>query len=250
MTTGIGGKVAFVTGGASGIGAAVSRQLARLGAKVAIGDLNLGHATGLADELAAEGHACMPVELDVQSRPGIETAIRRVTERFGPLGLAVNNAGISTLRAPLAEQSVADWHLCLAVNLTGVFFCMQVEIAAMLRAEGGAVVNVSSINGQIGVPGTAAYAAAKHGVEGLTKTAALDYARHGIRVNSVAPGYADTPLLASRTPAEREEIMARHPMARLARPDEIASLITFLLSDEAGFITGSSHLADGGYTAR
>lgn len=171
-------------------------------------------------------------------------------EKFGALHLCANNAGIVTPRIALAEVPVADWSRQLAVNLTGVFNCLQAEIPALLAAGGGAVVNTSSICGLIGVTGTAAYSAAKHGVIGLTKVAALDYATRGIRINAVAPGYVDTPLLADRQDKERAEIAARHPVGRMAQPGEIADAVLYLLSDRSSFVTGTVFEVDGGYLAR
>lgn len=247
---GIEGKVAFVTGGASGIGEVVCRTLGELGAKVAIADRDFEGAVRLSDQLNASGYETLAVELDVRDKSAVEKAVAATVERFGSLNLAVNNAGIATPRGLLHEQSTDGWDLCMAVNLTGVFYCMRAEIPAMLDAGGGSIVNLSSICGVIAVNSTAAYTSAKHGVVGLTKTAGLDYAQKGIRVNAVAPGYVDTPLLASRSIEERSEIAQRHPMQRMATPQEITNMIVFLLSDASGFVTGSVHLADGGYTAR
>ncbi|KQV41349.1 SDR family NAD(P)-dependent oxidoreductase [Rhizobium sp. Root1204] len=247
---GIKGKVAFVTGGASGIGETLCKTLAALGAKVAIADRDIEGANRLAAELNAQGLETLGVELDVADATSVESAVAATTRQFGNLNFAVNNAGIVTPRGAAAEQSPDDWDRCMSVNLKGVFLCMRAEIPSIVSAGGGSVVNVSSICGVIAVAGTAAYTAAKHGVVGLTKTAALDYADKGVRINAVAPGYVDTPLMASRSAEERQGIMQRHPMDRMAKPQEIADMIVYLLSDRAGFVTGSVQLADGGYTAR
>ncbi|MGN6306180.1 MAG: SDR family NAD(P)-dependent oxidoreductase [Mesorhizobium sp.] len=245
------GKVALVTGGGSGIGAAICRTLAERGASVVVGDVNAEAAQATARELqAASGGQAIGLAMDVADAAACEAAVRAATDRFGALHLAVNNAGIGTPRGNVHEQSVEDWSLSLQVNLTGVFLSMRAEIPAMLESGGGAIVNISSICGVIGVKQTAAYTAAKHGVIGLTKVAALDYATKGIRVNALCPGYVYTPFIAGRSEEERAEIASRHPVERLADAQEMANVAAFLLSDEARFITGAAHLADGGYTAR
>ena len=161
-----------------------------------------------------------------------------------------NAAGITGPLQACGEYEPDAWHRIINVNLTGVFLCMRFELQQMVRRGGGAIVNLSSIMGSNALAGTVAYAASKHGVEGATKAAALDYAARGIRVNAVAPGYVDTPLIGGRTPGAQERIAGLHPVGRIAQPGEIAELIVFLLSPQAGFITGSVHLADGGYSAR
>lgn len=244
------GRSAFVTGGASGIGAAISRTLAVLGADVTIGDRDGPAAQDLVHDLRAAGARASGVVLDVADPESLQAAVQGVVARTGALHLCCNNAGIVAPRLDLHLIPVADWDRQMAINLGGVFHAMQAEIPALLAAGGGAIVNISSISGLISVTGTAAYTAAKHGVIGLTKAAALDYATRGIRVNAVAPGYVDTPLLAERSAEERRSIAARHPVERMAHPQEIADVVAYLLSPRSSFITGSTVTADGGFTAR
>lgn len=243
------GRVVFVTGGASGIGKAISETLVRQGNRVVIADLNIEAAQGLADELAGEGGEVLALALNVTDPASVEAAVARTFAHFGALHGAVNNAGIVTPKGPLAEQGIDAWQAGLAVNLSGVFYCMKSQVPAMIAAGGGSIVNMSSICGVVAVASSAAYTAAKHGVVGLTKVAAVDYAARGIRVNAIAPGYVDTPLLASRPPEEMAALVGKHPMGRLAKAEEIADLAAFLLSEKAGFITGSVQLIDGGYAA-
>lgn len=169
---------------------------------------------------------------------------------FGALHLAVNNAGIGGPSAPVAEYPLDGWRKVIDINLMSVFYCMHYEIPAMLEAGGGAIVNMSSILGTQGFANSSAYVAAKHGVVGLTKTAAMEYATKNIRVTAVGPGFIETPLVTNNIdPEALKQITALHPVGRLGKPEEVAALTCFLLSDKASFITGSYHLVDGAYTA-
>jgi NAD(P)-dependent dehydrogenase (short-subunit alcohol dehydrogenase family) len=249
MTRDFEGKLAFVTGAASGIGAATSKLLAARGARVTVADINLDSAAQVASEIERDGGKASPVLIDVADPASVEDAVGRATSEGAGLDLAVNAAGITGTLTPCADFAMADWHRIVGINLTGTFLCMRAQIPAMLRKGGGAIVNVSSIMGSHALPGGSAYAASKHGVEGLTKAAALDYAKKGIRINAVAPGYVDTPMIAGRKPSVNDKIVAMHPIGRIARPEELAKVVVFLLSQDASFITGSVHLADGGFSA-
>ncbi len=243
------GKLAFVTGAGSGIGSATGKLLASRGARVVLADINVESVAQVASEIERDGGRALPIRIDVADPASVDEAVATATQGGMEIDLAVNAAGITGALTPCADFAVADWHWIVGVNLTGTFLCMRAQLASMLRKGGGAIVNVSSIMGSHALPGAAAYAASKHGVEGLTKAAALDYAKQGIRINAVAPGYVDTPMIAGRRPGAQEKIVAMHPIGRIAEPQELANVIAFLLSAEASFITGSIHLADGGFSA-
>lgn len=244
------GKVAFVTGGASGIGGAVVRQLAARGAKVVVADLKLDAAQKAVDAVKAAGGEASAVAVDVGKIDQVEKAVQFTLDTYGALNVAVNNAGIGGAAAPLADYTFEDWHKVIDINLNSVFYSMKYEIAAMQKAGGGAIVNMASILGSVAFPNSPAYIAAKHGVVGMTKSAALDYAKQGIRVTAVGPGFIDTPLLAALPKEAYDGLTALHPVGRLGATDDVAALTVFLLSDAAANITGSYHLVDGGFTAQ
>ncbi len=244
------GKVAFVTGAASGIGAAVATQLAGRGARVVVADLKLDAAQKLVDTITSSGGEAAAFSVDVSQNDRVEEAVQFAVDTFGRLDLAVNNAGIGGAAAPLGDYSFDDWHKVIDVNLHSVFYSMKYEIAAMLKTGGGAIVNMASILGSVAFPNAPAYVAAKHGVVGMTKSAALDYAKKGIRVTAVGPGFIETPLLQGMNKEAHDGLTALHPLGRLGTSDEVAALTLFLLSDAAGNITGSYHLVDGGFTAQ
>lgn len=244
-------KVALVTGAASGIGAAVAAELAANGAKVVVADRDAAGAAAVVAGIEQAGGVATAFELDVADPAAVEAMVAFAELTYGALHLAVNNAGIGGPSAPTGEYPLDGWKQVIDINLNSVFYSMRYEIAAMLRAGGGAIVNMASILGSVGFAQSGAYVAAKHGVLGLTKAAALEYAQKGIRVTAVGPGFIDTPLLSKHLDdATLKHIAGLHPVARLGRSEEVAALTCFLLSDRASFITGSYHLVDGGYVAQ
>jgi NAD(P)-dependent dehydrogenase (short-subunit alcohol dehydrogenase family) len=240
------GRVAFVTGGASGIGLAVSRLLGEAGAAVVVADMDR-HA---ADRVAQLVPNAIGLAVDVADVESVRAAVESTVERFGALHLAVNNAGIAGPAAPLAAYDPSDWRRVMAVNLDGVYHCLRHELPAIVAAGGGAVVNVASVLGTVGAPAGAAYVAAKHGVVGLTRAAALEYAVRGVRVNAVAPGFIDTPMLDTLPAPVRAGLVRQHPAGRLGTPAEVADVVAFLLSPQAAFVHGSLYAVDGGYLAQ
>jgi len=243
-------KVALVTGGGSGIGEACAKALAAAGAEVAIADVNLDGVHRVVEDIAAAGGIAKAYSLDVSNDSEVDSVITAIVREFGGLHIAVNNAGIGGDQAPTGEQTPAGWRKVLSVNLDGVFYCMRHELAAMKRGGGGSIINMASILGAVGFANSSGYVAAKHGVLGLTQTAAIEYAAEGIRVNSVGPGFIQTPLLSALPQEAMAGIAALHPMNRLGTPEEVAELVLFLASPASSFITGSYYPVDGGYLAR
>jgi len=244
------GKVAIVTGAASGIGEAIAVQLAARGAKVVVADLKLDAAQQVVDTIKGAGCEAAAFAVDVTQNDRVEEAIQFALDTYGKLDLAVNNAGIGGAAAPLADYNFDAWHKVIDVNLHSVFYSMKYEIAAMLKTGGGAIVNMASILGSVAFPNAPAYVTAKHGVVGMTKSAAIDYAKQGIRVTAVGPGFIETPLLKGMSKEAHDGLTALHPRGRLGQSEEVAALTLFLLSDAAANITGSYHLVDGGFTAQ
>ncbi|WP_313670542.1 SDR family NAD(P)-dependent oxidoreductase [Sandarakinorhabdus sp.] len=249
------GKVALVTGAASGLGAATARRLAKDGAAVLLTDRDLAGEDVAASITSAGGQAAFRLH-DVTSHPDWAAAVEHAVTDFGRLDILVNNAGVAGGRHELMDHSYDAWRQILAVNLDGVFLGLRHAGPRIAASGGGSVINLSSILGKVGMAGAAAYCASKGGVTLLTKAAALEWAPLGIRVNSVHPGFIDTPMV-SNALADREDgnemrvaLMNAHPVGRFGVPREIADAIAFLASDDASFITGAELVVDGGFTAQ
>lgn len=251
----VAGKVALVTGGASGLGAETARVLAREGAAVMLTDRDpAGEAVALAIE-AAGGKAAFAPQ-DVALEEDWQRVVAATVARFGKLDVLVNNAGIAGGQFDLMTADLATWRQMMAVNLDGVFLGLRHAGPAMAAAGGGSVINLSSILGKVGMAGAAHYCASKGGVKLLTKAAAIEWAPLGIRVNSVHPGFIDTPMVSNALHDRadgnemREALMMAHAMGRFGVPREIADAVLFLASDESSFMTGSEVVVDGGFTCR
>jgi NAD(P)-dependent dehydrogenase (short-subunit alcohol dehydrogenase family) len=245
------GEVALVTGGGSGLGAAIAAELGQRGSKVVVTDIDAASAESTAELILGAGGSAISLPLDTTDLGAHERAVSAAVQHFGALTLAVNNAGIATPAGPIGEMDMSAWDRLIAINLSGVAYGLRHQIPAMLAAGRGSIVNMASILGSVGADGIpASYVASKHGVVGLTKNAALEYGKRGIRVNSVGPAYIKTPLLANVPDEALPTLAAQHPLGRLGEPEEVSALVCFLLSRRASFITGSYHLVDGGFTAQ
>jgi len=248
------GKAALVTGGASGIGRATALAMAREGARVAVADRTEESAAATVALINAAGGQAIAIGGDVTREADVQAMVARAVAAFGRIDCAFNNAGVGGASVGpgaqrLHELSQASFDSMLAINLTGVFLCMKHEIAQMLAQGGGSIVNTASVAGLVGLPMSSHYVAAKHGVVGITKTAAMEYAQDNIRVNCVNPGYVTTPMTAKSVETRLDAMMAKVAMNRMGLPEEIAEGVVWMLSDRASFMTGASHVIDGGFTA-
>jgi NAD(P)-dependent dehydrogenase (short-subunit alcohol dehydrogenase family) len=243
-----GANVAIVTGAAQGIGAACAERLAGSGAAVALWDVDAERGEALAARLVAAGQRAAFVRCDVARKTEVDAALAATLATFGRVDMLVNNAGIFRA-ADFLEITEADWDAVIAVNLKGAFLVGQVVARAMVASGGGAIVNMSSVNGVLTIPSIASYNVSKGGVDQLTRVMALALAERGVRVNAVAPGTIATELAKNAvlgSEAAKQRIMSRTPMKRLGEPAEIAEVVAFLLSDAASYLTGEIVYADGG----
>ena len=245
-------KVALVTGASSGIGRAIALAWAREGAQVVVSDVDVPLGEETVAQVRAAGGDAIFVAADVGQPADCEALVTRCVAHYGRLDIACNNAGISGPSAPTADYPLDGWAQVININLSGVFYGMKYQIAAMLKTGGGSIINMASILGATGFATAPAYTAAKHGVVGLTKTAALEYSAHGVRVNAVGTGFIHTPLISAleQDADANAMLVAAHPIGRLGQPEEVAQLVVWLASSKASFVTGAYYPVDGGYLAR
>ncbi|MEZ4658470.1 MAG: glucose 1-dehydrogenase [Caldilineaceae bacterium] len=250
-------RVALITGGASGLGRATALAFAEAGAHVVVADVNDQGGEALCQQIRETGGDARYVRADVSDQEEVLHLVEAAVAAHGRIDFALNNAGISGEPSLTGDYSEVMWQRVLAVNLTGVWYCMKAEIAQMLTQEPvgehrGVIVNLASVAGLIGAPRLSAYAAAKHGVVGLTKTAALEYVRQGIRINAICPGFTDTPMVTGVTgddPTAVQHLVGGIPARRLGKPEEVAAAVLYLCSEAAAFITGHPLVLDGGIAA-
>lgn len=243
------GKNMIVTGGASGIGLATVERCLQEGANLVIADVAQSDGAAKAQALdGRDGRKCLFIPADVTSVEDVDRLVRETVDRLGSLDAVFNNAGIGGL-SPATEYPLDDYLRIIDINLNGVFRVARAALRVMLPQRSGSIVNCGSILSVFGQSDTAAYTAAKGGVVNLTRTLAIEAAPHGVRVNTVSPGYVETPLLEDMPEEALAALVKLHPIGRLGRADEIANAVLFLASDEASFVTGANLLVDGGFTA-
>lgn len=244
-------KTALVTGAGSGIGRSIAIAYARNGAKVVVSDIDEEGGEATVEQIKSKKGEAFFFKADVSKVEDHRRLVDAAVEKYDALHIACNNAGIGGPQAPLGEYPIDEWEKVININLNGVFYGMRHQIPAILKAGGGAIVNISSILGQVGFQGAGAYVTAKHGLVGMTKNAALEYAKEGLRVNVVGPGFIQTPMISENLTEEQVDMIKElHPVGHLGTPEEVAELVLWLSSEQASFVTGSYYAVDGGYLAR
>lgn len=247
------GKVAFITGAATGIGRATAVAFAKAGAAVAVVDTNTDAALLTAKMVNEAGVRSRFFKCDVSQSDEVKKAVEDAVKEFGRIDFAFNNAGIEGAQGMTPDCTEENWNKVIDVNLKGVWLCMKYQIPQMLKQGGGSIINCSSIAGLVGFPGIPAYVASKHAVIGLTKTAALEYAKSNIRVNAICPGVIETPMIDRFAHGEaqiRKQLADGEPVGRMGQPEEIASAALWLGTSDSSFVTGHSLVVDGGWVAQ
>ncbi|APS37575.1 MULTISPECIES: SDR family NAD(P)-dependent oxidoreductase [unclassified Salegentibacter] len=244
------GKVALITGAASGIGESTALLFAKEGARVFLTDIDIEKGEKLAKKINEDGGEAVFFKADISKAQDSENSVIQAVKKFGKLDIAVNNAGVGGPQHPVGEYPVEGWDKVIAINLSGVFYGMRYQIPEMLKNGKGSIINVASILGSVGFANSAAYVAAKHGVVGLTKSAALEYSAKAIRVNSVGPAFINTPMLKDLDKDLLSQLVNAHPIGRLGEADEVAQLFLWLASEKSSFATGAYYPIDGGYLAQ
>lgn len=241
-------KVAYISGGGSGIGKAIAEAYAKEGAKVVVSDINAEHGKAVVESIKKSGSEALFIQADSSSAEENKRVVEEIVKAFGRLDVACNNAGIAGPQALTGEYDIQAWDKVIALNLNGVFYACKYQLEQMVKNGGGNIVNIASIHGTVAAPMNSPYTATKHAVVGLTKNIAAEYGQKNIRCNAVGPGYIETPLLDNLDEEIKDALAAKASMNRLGTAEEVANLVVFLNSDKSSFTTGAYMIADGGYT--